>query len=83
MGRERRKWEHTLPRFPFHCYTNPGYARHPHPCTGYARLCASTGAGVPAVQSTTYVNTDVSRATTVPAAVAPVSTRVPQPGQGA
>src|SRR5205823_4463652 len=22
-GRERRKWEHTLPRFPFHCYTNP------------------------------------------------------------
>ena len=23
MGRERRKWEHTLPRFPFHCYTNP------------------------------------------------------------
>ena len=25
MGRERRKWEHTLPRFPFHCYTNPGH----------------------------------------------------------
>lgn len=23
MGRERRKWEHTLPRFPFYCHTNP------------------------------------------------------------
>ena len=23
MGRERRKREHALPRFPFHCYTNP------------------------------------------------------------
>ena len=23
MGRERRKWAHALPRFPFHCYTNP------------------------------------------------------------
>ena len=27
MGRERWKWEHTLPRFPFHCYTNPKYYR--------------------------------------------------------
>src|SRR5712691_2118699 len=25
MGRERRKREHALPRFPFHCYTNPYY----------------------------------------------------------
>ncbi len=24
MGRERRKQKHALPRFPFHCYTNPG-----------------------------------------------------------
>jgi len=23
MGRERRKQKHALPRFPFHCYTNP------------------------------------------------------------
>jgi hypothetical protein len=23
MGRERRQREHRLPRFPFHCYTNP------------------------------------------------------------
>jgi DNA invertase Pin-like site-specific DNA recombinase len=23
LGRERRKREHALPRFPFHCYTNP------------------------------------------------------------
>jgi hypothetical protein len=23
MGRERQKQEHALPRFPFHCYTNP------------------------------------------------------------
>ena len=23
MGRERRKRERALPRFPFHCYTNP------------------------------------------------------------
>lgn len=23
MGRARRKREHALPRFPFHCYTNP------------------------------------------------------------
>src|SRR5712691_11516717 len=23
MGREQRKREHALPRFPFHCYTNP------------------------------------------------------------
>src|SRR5712671_4255286 len=23
MGRERWKREHILPRFPFHCYTNP------------------------------------------------------------
>jgi len=26
MGRERRKREHALPRFPFHCYTNPSNA---------------------------------------------------------
>ena len=25
MGRERRKRERALPRFPFHCYTNPVY----------------------------------------------------------
>jgi len=25
MGRERRQREHRLPRFPFHCYTNPEF----------------------------------------------------------
>jgi transposase len=27
MSRGRWKREHELPRFPFHCYTNPEYAR--------------------------------------------------------
>ena len=35
MGRERRKWEHTLPRFPFHCYTNPFIRDEFHPLLEY------------------------------------------------